>query len=128
MSTAIKKSADAQARDHTDAAIQALADVLTSEFAEPKDKIRAAEALLDRGNGKPVNAVISIPLERRQHAQLATMSDEDLMNYIRETPLPRLMAPEEETYTCNVKGCPGDHDNELELCGEVVKAKDPLLL
>lgn len=124
--TAAKKPADAQARDHTDEAIDVIHSIMIDPFSEAKDRLRAAETLLDRGHGKAVSAVISVPLARRQQTQLAAMTDEELMVHIRETPLPRLAAP--ETFICGVEGCPGDHANELEICAEVVEDVDPLLL
>lgn len=122
------KSADAQARDHTADAIDTLRTVMIDPLAEHKDRIRAAEALLDRGHGKAVNAVISVPLEKRQSAQLATMTDDDLMELIRSAPLPQLLSHQPETFSCGRPGCPGDHENELEICAEVESAVDPLLL
>jgi hypothetical protein len=124
----LSKSADAKARDYTDEAIDVLREVMIDPLAEHRDRLRAAETLLDRGHGKAVSAVISIPAGRRAVAQLASMTDDELMEAIRQEPLPRLAAPEEpEYFTCPVKGCPGDHRNELELCAEVEPAIDPLL-
>jgi hypothetical protein len=71
-----------------------------------------------------VSAVIQVPLQRRQAQEMAGMSDEELMEAIRQEPLPRLAAPIER-FNCRQPGCPGDHECELEICAEVV---DPLLL
>lgn len=122
------RSADAQARDHTADAIDVLREVMIDPLAEHKDRIKAAAELLDRGHGKAVNAVISVPLERRQGAQLAAMTDDDLMELIRSAPLPQLISHQPEAFRCGHPECPGDHDNELEICGEVVTGVDPLLL
>lgn len=122
------RSADAQARDHTDDAIDVLREVMIDPLAEHKDRIKAATELLDRGHGKAVNAVISVPAGQRTAMQVAAMTDEELMEAIRSTPLPRLLAgPERELFHCGQPGCPGDHGNELEICAEVVSAVDPLL-
>jgi len=57
---------------------------------EDGDRIRAAEAILDRGYGKPSQAIIAIPANRRQAALLAGMSDEQLVAVIEQKQLPRL--------------------------------------
>lgn len=118
------KSADAMARDHAPEAIEVLHEIMITPFAEHKDRLRAAETLLDRAYGRAVSAVISVPLERRQKAEMAAMSDEELMSAIRDTPLPRLAAPRPETFHCGQPWCDGTHTHELELCD----GQDPLLL
>jgi hypothetical protein len=117
------RNADAQARDHTEEAINVLHDIMIDPFQEAKDRLRAAESLLERGHGKAVSAVISVPLERRQKAEMAAMTDEELMAAIRDTPLPRLAAPRQETFHCGADWCDGTHTHELELCPD----EDPLL-
>lgn len=119
------RSADSIARDHTEAALQTIYDVMTDECTENKDRLRAAETLLDRGHGKAVSAVISVPASKRAAAQMATMSDEELMAAIRSEPLPRLLS---QFFTCPLDNCPGDHGSEDEFCGEVEPEVDPLLL
>lgn len=116
------RNADAQARDHTEEAINVLHDIMVDPFQEAKDRLRAAESLLERGHGKAVSAVISIPLERRQKAEMAAMTDEELMAAIRDTPLPRLAAPQ-QTFHCGADWCDATHTHELELCPD----EDPLL-
>lgn len=118
------RSADSLARDHTEEALGVIRDVMLDPLAENKDRLRAAETLIDRGHGKAVSAVISVPLAKRLSAALATMSDEELLERIREEPLPRLM----QSYTCPLEDCPGDHLSEDEYCGKVEPAIDPLLL
>lgn len=118
------KSADALARDHAKEAIGILHDIMVDPLAENKDRLRAAESLLERGHGKAVSAVISIPVQRRQAAQMASMSDEELLEAIRQTPLPRLVAAESR-FNCGQPQCPGDHAVDLEVCAELI---DPLLL
>jgi hypothetical protein len=116
------RNADSQARDHTEEAIGVLHDIMVDPFQEAKDRLRAAESLLERGHGKAVSAVVSIPLERRQKAEMAAMTDEELMAAIRDTPLPRLIGPP-ETFHCGADWCDGTHVHELDLCS----ADDPLL-
>jgi hypothetical protein len=88
------KNADDLARGHTEDAISTLAEVMNDPFAENKDRVKAADSLLDRGHGKPSQAIIAIPASKRQQALLAAMSNEELMLAVRGAPLPRLSAPE----------------------------------
>jgi hypothetical protein len=46
----------ASAKEYTDEALQALADILKSQNAPAAAKVSAATALLDRGYGKPVQS------------------------------------------------------------------------
>lgn len=59
-------------------------------FAENRERIAAANSLLDRGHGKPLTAVISLPSTRAHQAMLAALSDEELMAQINQTQLPRI--------------------------------------
>lgn len=77
------------ARLHGPRALDVLADTMESAI-EDRDRIRAAEALLDRGYGKASQAIIAVPASRRQAQLLASMSDEALVAVIEQTPLPRL--------------------------------------
>lgn len=90
MAQKLLRSAENQAREHTETAIQTIAGVMNDWCAEDRDRIAAANALLDRGHGKPVNAVISIPASRQMAAALATMTDAELEQEIMDQPLPRL--------------------------------------
>ena len=75
-------------------ALEVLEEVMTSGLAEDRDRVRAAEALLDRGYGKAAQAIIAIPASRRQRALLATMSDDQLVAIIEKKELPRIGAPQ----------------------------------
>lgn len=92
----MSKGVDALARDHGEEAIQALREVMIDPFSEAKDRIRAAEALLDRGHGKAAQAIIAVPVTRKQMQQAAALEDSDLLEIIRNQQLPRLGAPEVE--------------------------------
>jgi hypothetical protein len=85
----MSKGVDELARDHGPRAVELLADVMETAV-EDRDRIRAAEAILDRGYGKPSQAIIAIPANRRQAALLAGMSDEQLVAVIEQKQLPRL--------------------------------------
>jgi hypothetical protein len=83
------KGVDELARAHGPRAIDILADTMESAV-EDRDRIRAAEAILDRGYGRPSQAIIAIPANRRQAALLAGMTDEQLVSIIEQKQLPRL--------------------------------------
>jgi hypothetical protein len=85
----MSKGIDELARQHAPRAIELLADTMETAV-EDRDKIRAAEAILDRGYGKPSQAIIAIPANRRQAALLAGMSDDDLVAIIESKRLPSL--------------------------------------
>jgi len=84
------RSADGLAREHTERAIETIANVMNDWTAEDRDRMAAANALLDRAHGKPVNAVIQVPANRAMQRQLAAMSDEELEREMISAPLPRL--------------------------------------
>ena len=88
-------SASELARQHTERAIEVLAEVLNE--GEDKDRIRAAESLLDRGHGKAAQAIIAVPASKQQQAMLAAMSDDELMKVLQAARLPRL-APIDATF------------------------------
>jgi hypothetical protein len=90
------KTVDAIAREHDEEALGVIRDIMIDPFTEAKDRIRAAEAILDRGHGKAAQAIIAVPAGRRQAQQLAAMEDAALLAVIREQPLPRLSAPQPE--------------------------------
>ena len=88
----MSKGIDELARAHAPRAIELLADTMESAV-EDRDRIRAAEAILDRGYGKPSQAIIQVPASRRQAALLAGMTDEQLVAVIEQKQLPRLLQP-----------------------------------
>lgn len=89
----MSKGIDELAREHAPRAIELLANEM--EIAgESRDRIRAAEAVLDRGYGKPSQAIIQVPANRRQAALLAAMTDDALVAIIEQKQLPRLGDPQ----------------------------------
>lgn len=87
------KTADSLARQHTELAIETLAEIMADPWAKDADRIKAADSILDRGHGKPLAATISLPPSKLALQQLAAMSDEELMEVIKK-PLPRLAGPD----------------------------------
>jgi hypothetical protein len=88
-----RRPVEQMARDHTATAIEVIATVMADPFAEDRDRLRAAQEMLDRGHGKPVNTTVQVPSARAAAALLASMSDEELMLVLQQAPLPRLAAP-----------------------------------
>ncbi|MDE2097474.1 MAG: hypothetical protein KGL39_09535 [Patescibacteria group bacterium] len=95
MTVTVLRSAESLARQHTEAAVNTINDVMTDPFAENKDRLKAAELMLDRGHGRPTSTVISVPAARRQREIAAAMSDDELLEVIQGAPLPALEAPVE---------------------------------
>ncbi len=81
---------DALAQGHSDRAIETLAEIMNCDLEKASDRISAAKEILDRGYGKPAQAVIALPLNRQQRALLAAYSDEQLLTVVESQPLPRL--------------------------------------
>jgi hypothetical protein len=102
----MSKGIDEQARIHAPKAIETLADIMATAV-EDKDRIRAAESLLDRGYGKPAQAIIQVPANRRQAALLAAMSDDDLVSIIEQKKLPSL-APRQPMVTVSANPRTGE--------------------
>jgi hypothetical protein len=92
------KTADQLARQHTEQAIETLAEVMSDPFAENRERLTAANSLLDRGHGKPNQAIIAVPGNRELAALLAKMSNDELAQIVQGAALPRL-APIEATFT-----------------------------
>lgn len=89
------RAADSLAREHTETAIKTVAEIMRDPLAENRDRLAAARDILDRGHGKPLQATIALPANRRQAAQLAAMSDEELTAAVQGAQLPRLISQEE---------------------------------
>lgn len=86
------RSPDDLARDYTDDVIETFVDVMRDPLAEHRDRLRAAENLVDRGFGKPITPLAVQHSGKLSH-QLADMTDEELYARMRADPLPRLAAP-----------------------------------
>lgn len=84
------------AREHTDSAIQVVTEIMNDPFAENKDRLKAAQEILDRGHGKPTQAVIAVPPSKKLAQQLAALTNDELLAIVKGTPLPRLSAPIKE--------------------------------
>lgn len=83
---------------HAPRAIEVLADIMDSDMVEPKDRISAAEKLLNRGHGMPTQAVIVAPAVAAQRSLAAAKSDDELLAIVEAKQLPR-MAPAQSMIT-----------------------------
>lgn len=110
------------ARLHGPRALDILADTMESAV-EDRDRIRAAEALLDRGYGKASQAIIAVPASRRQAQLLASMSDDALVAVIENKQLPRIGASQ-KMITVNPKAA-SSHGPAADAYADT---PDPLLL
>ncbi|MFI5091079.1 MAG: hypothetical protein ACHP7P_13570 [Terriglobales bacterium] len=89
----IVKPADALAREYTEEAIQTIRECM--QVFDARVALEAAKAMLDRGHGKPLTAVIQVPMAKRLQSQLNALSDDQLLEAIEAEfeELPKLPAP-----------------------------------
>src|SRR5712672_44294 len=73
------------ARQHARTAVQALVDVIQDIDSKGSEVVAAANALLDRGYGKPITAIISVPVPARLSARLAALDDAALLAVISDS-------------------------------------------
>lgn len=107
---------DQHAREYGEAAIKTIAEIMEDPFADDRDRLRAAESMLDRAVGKPGQQIIQVPPSQVMAAQLESMSDDELMRVIQQRSLPRL---------ADLRATPIEAEfEEHPLPGEI----DPLLL
>ena len=90
MKQTVFRKLDSIAREHTERAVETITSIMDNEMNEPRDRLAAAQAILDRGHGKPLTAVIQLPASKREAAALAAFTDEELEQAIEGHVLPRL--------------------------------------
>ena len=73
---------DQKAQARGEAALDVIDEIMSDPFAEDKDRLAAAREMLDRGHGKPNQAVIMVPLDRQRRQAAALYSDAELSNII----------------------------------------------
>jgi|SRR5580700_11436449 hypothetical protein len=66
------------ARESAHEAIDVAREIMSDTEQESKDRLRAAEMILDRGYGKAAQAVIAIPADRAARAAAALFTDAEL--------------------------------------------------
>lgn len=72
-------TADTLARLHTAEAIGTLVQVMRDKTAKPRERVDAANSLLDRGHGRAVQATIAVPARQAMANRLASMDDSALL-------------------------------------------------
>ncbi len=81
--TLLAANADSLARLHTAEAVGTVVDIMRGNVDGRADmlntRLRAAQAIIDRGHGRAVQAVISVPARQAVAARLAAMSDDELL-------------------------------------------------
>ena len=110
----LTRNADAIAREHTERAVEVIAECM--EVFDARVALAAAQAMLDRGHGKPLTAIIAVPMLRRKQAQLNAISTDDLLEAIEaeyET-LPALPPPERDVLRDPPEACNPPPDPLLE--------------
>jgi hypothetical protein len=70
------------AREKGEKALGVIEEIMDDYTLEARDRLRAAEAILDRGYGKAAQAVVAIPAERAARAAAALYTDAELDNII----------------------------------------------
>lgn len=78
----MSKRLDQKARERGEAALDVIDEIMSDPFAENKDRLAAAREMLDRGHGKPQQAVIMVPLDRQRRQAAALYSDAELDDII----------------------------------------------
>lgn len=80
--TLLQANADSLARLHTAEAMGTMVEAMRGHIPNPKEaaiRIKAAQAIIDRGHGRAVQAVISVPARQAVAARLAQLDDDSLM-------------------------------------------------
>jgi hypothetical protein len=76
-----KRDPHSLAREYGEEAIEIIrGEMLTAD--ESRDRLKAAEMILDRGYGKAAQAIIAIPAQRQQLKAAALYSDVELSRII----------------------------------------------
>lgn len=83
---------DDVARDYDEEAVEVFATIMRDPIAENRDRLRAAENLLERGHGKSVTPIEVRPGTKLRD-QLASMSTDQLYEIVNREQLPRLAGP-----------------------------------
>lgn len=83
------RNVDDIARDYDEEAIKVFAEVMRDEYAENRDRLRAAENLVERGHGKAVTPIEVRPGGKKRDA-LAALSEDALYDIVNRATLPRL--------------------------------------
>lgn len=78
------KPFEQRARELADVALDTLEEVMRNGCKDDAPRVRAASEILDRGYGKPTQAIITIPARVTRSNALAALSDSELLQLIGE--------------------------------------------
>lgn len=78
-------TADSLARLYTAEAVGTVVEVMRGAIGgkEAKDRLQAAQVILDRGHGKAVQATIAVPTREALTRKLAALTDDELLEIAR---------------------------------------------
>ncbi len=116
---------DERARELANVAIDTLEDVMRDGIKD-SDRIKAAEAILDRGFGKAAQAIIQVPASQRQQAMLSALTDEQLVAIIEKKALPRAL-PSQSMIDVVSKPVLKGHGPATEIYADIPHEVHPLL-
>lgn len=63
-----KRALAEKAKDHADAALRTLAEIMNNSEESGNVRVNAANAILDRAYGKPFQATVEVPLDKAPQA------------------------------------------------------------
>jgi len=121
----IHASAESLARLHTKEAIGAAVEVLRDKTAFPGDRLKAAQLILDRGHGKPTSVSVQVPAKRAVAAQLANMSEDQLMAILQSR---QRNAPTDDSTTAQTPNLPARWHGHTVTDAEYTEKTDDELL
>lgn len=111
------------ARQHAQTAVRALVDVIEDVDSKGSEVVAAANALLDRGYGKPMQAIITVPIPARMSARLAALDDAALLAVISDSKnFGGGVHPQNGTATRGVENGRSNHTQALTLPATISEA------
>ena len=115
--------ADSLARLHTAEAMGIMVKAMRGEIHDlkPEARLRAAELILDRGHGRAVQAIISVPARQASAMRLAAMSSSELLRIAARGRGREKGGP----IGCEVKGTPLEGEFTVIPNGEGANDFDP---
>jgi hypothetical protein len=116
------------AATHAERAVDVLVEIMDSDLVEPKDRIRAAESLLNRGHGLPTQAIIVSNPASKMRSIAAAKSDAELVAVIEAKPLPRMGPPQSMVDVVQMTEADYDRAAEPSEFDTIEEPIDPMLL
>ena len=92
----VDSTVEALAKLHAKEALSVQVEIMRDPDVKPEIRLKAADSVLDRGVGRPSRAVVYVPAKQRTAAQLASMSDEQLLALAAQARAQQAQAAEQE--------------------------------